>query len=216
MKSAILTTLIASAAAFAPTVQQSKTLSSALNADAMEEPAPAAVATDFTGEVGAQAPLGFWDPMSFLGAGEQTRFDRLREVEIKHGRISMLAVVGNLVTYSGTRLEGMEDMPSGFAALSPSAWANNPVAKSQIYGMVLTFAFLEFFVMKDQFGTAESPGDYRNGVGVTVWDKFDDKTKQRKRAIEINNGRAAQMGILGLMVHEKMGNIADILPGASS
>ena len=129
---------------------------------------------------------------------------------------SMLAVVGNLVTYSGTRLEGMEDMPSGFAALSPSAWANNPVAKSQIYGMVLTFAFLEFFVMKDQFGTAESPGDYRNGVGVTVWDKFDDKTKQRKRAIEINNGRAAQMGILGLMVHEKMGNIADILPGASS
>ena len=92
MKTAcILTTLIASAAAFAPTVQQSKTLSSALNADAMEEPAPAAavaVATDFTGEVGAQAPLGFWDPMSFLGAGEQTRFDRLREVEIKHGRIS--------------------------------------------------------------------------------------------------------------------------------
>ena len=92
MKTAcILTTLIASAAAFAPTAQQSKTLS-ALNADAMEEPAPAAVAvaaaTDFTGEVGAQAPLGFWDPMSFLGAGEQTRFDRLREVEIKHGRIS--------------------------------------------------------------------------------------------------------------------------------
>ena len=34
----------------------------------------------------------------------------------------------------------------------------------------------------------------------------------RKRAIELNNGRAAQMGILGLMVHEKMGDIGDILP----
>lgn len=27
-----------------------------------------------------------------------------------------------------------------------------------------------------------------------------------KRAIELNNGRAAQMGILALMVHEKLNN----------
>jgi len=26
-----------------------------------------------------------------------------------------------------------------------------------------------------------------------------------KRAVELNNGRAAQMGILGLMVHEQLG-----------
>jgi hypothetical protein len=76
MKTAcILTTLVASAAAFAPTVQQSKT-SSALNA------------VDFKEEVGAQMPLGFWDPMAMVGSGEQSRFDRLREVEIKHGRIA--------------------------------------------------------------------------------------------------------------------------------
>ena len=28
--------------------------------------------------------------------------------------------------------------------------------------------------------------------------------QERKRAIELNNGRAAQMGILALMVHEKL------------
>ena len=33
-------------------------------------------------------PLGLWDPMSFLGSGDQSRFKRLREVEIKHDQIS--------------------------------------------------------------------------------------------------------------------------------
>lgn len=32
-----------------------------------------------------------------------------------------------------------------------------------------------------------------------------------KRAVELNQGRAAQMGILALMVHEKLG--VPILPG---
>ena len=30
---------------------------------------------------------------------DQDRFDHLRAVEVKHGRVSMLAVVGYLVTY---------------------------------------------------------------------------------------------------------------------
>lgn len=31
-------------------------------------------------------------------------------------------------------------------------------------------------------------------------------TQRNKAAIELNNGRAAQMGILALMVHEKLNN----------
>jgi len=34
-----------------------------------------------------------------------------------------------------------------------------------------------------------------------------------KRAIELNNGRAAQMGILGLMIHEQLGNLGTVIPG---
>ena len=56
------------------------------------------------------------------------------------------------------------------------------------------------------------PGDYRNGALDFGWDKLSDEVKMKKRAIELNNGRAAQMGILGLMTHEAMGNISDILP----
>ena len=36
--------------------------------------------------------------------------------------------------------------------------------------------------------------------------------KEKRQLSELNNGRAAQMGILGLMVHEKLGNIDTILP----
>ena len=35
---------------------------------------------------------------------------------------------------------------------------------------------------------------------------WDEETINKKLAIELNNGRAAQMGILALMVHEKLNN----------
>lgn len=197
MKSVIIASLVASAAAFAPS-QQSAASSSAL------------AANKFAGEVGVQAPLGFFDPLGFLGNEDQTRFNRLREVEIKHGRIAMLAVVGYLTTYSGTRTFGMETMPSGFAALDPSGW--DDMARINMLHTIVTIAILEFVFMKDAYGKAEFPGDYRNGAVDFGWDEFDEATKLRKRAIELNNGRAAQMGILGLMVHEKMGNVGLLLP----
>ena len=79
MKLAVFATLAASAVAFAPS-QQAKT-STALSAD-------------FEGDIGATLPLGFWDPLGLVADGDQEKFDRLRLVEVKHGRIAMLAVVG--------------------------------------------------------------------------------------------------------------------------
>ena len=90
MKSIIIASLLASAAAFAPVSQ--KTSNTALKA--------------FENELGAQPPLGFWDPLGLVADGDQEKFDRLRYVEIKHGRISQLAVVGYLVQENGIRLPG--------------------------------------------------------------------------------------------------------------
>eukprot|EP00549_Striatella_unipunctata_P009860 CAMPEP_0118707214 /NCGR_PEP_ID=MMETSP0800-20121206/21053_1 /TAXON_ID=210618 ORGANISM="Striatella unipunctata, Strain CCMP2910" /NCGR_SAMPLE_ID=MMETSP0800 /ASSEMBLY_ACC=CAM_ASM_000638 /LENGTH=77 /DNA_ID=CAMNT_0006609963 /DNA_START=30 /DNA_END=259 /DNA_ORIENTATION=- len=77
MKSAIIASLIASAAAFAP-VKDAKTVVSTNMA--------------FESEIGAQPPLGFYDPLGLLEDADTARFERLRYVELKHGRISMLAV----------------------------------------------------------------------------------------------------------------------------
>ena len=45
--------------------------------------------------------------------------------------------------------------------------------------------------------------DCKNWMDANGWSE----AKQRSKAgIELNNGRAAQMGILALMVHEKLNN----------
>merc|ERR1712048_77764 len=51
----------------------------------------------FENETGVQAPVGFWDPLGFTADGSQQDFSRRRTVELKHGRISMLACIGYIV-----------------------------------------------------------------------------------------------------------------------
>jgi len=81
MKLAVIASLLASAAAFAPAKQAAS--STALNA--------------FEKDIGAMLPLGFWDPLGLVADGDQEKFDRLRLTEIKHGRIAMLAVVSPMI-----------------------------------------------------------------------------------------------------------------------
>jgi hypothetical protein len=152
--------------------------------------------------------LGLFDPLMIVKDESQEQFDKLREIEIKHGRVSMLAVTGYLTTVAGIRFPGAEDIPAGFKAFS-TLWGTTD-------GQNVMFQFLAFvgvaeMANRDNFGLATFPGDYRNGALDFGWDKYDEKTKMRKRSIELNNGRAAQMGILGLMTHELMG--VSILPG---
>ena len=192
MKTAILASLIASAAAFAPAKNAART----------------SVATNmaFEDELGAQPPLGFFDPLGLVADGDQEKFDRLRYVELKHGRISMLAVVGYLTQEAGVRLPGTIDLsgktfaeiPNGFAAFKE-------IPAGGLVQLLFFVGVLEASVMRDLTGEAEFVGDFRNGAIDYGWDTFDEETKLRKRGIEINQGRAAMMGILALMVHEQLG-----------
>lgn len=50
----------------------------------------------FENELGVQAPVGFWDPVGFTSDGDVASFKRRRSVELKHGRISMMATMGVL------------------------------------------------------------------------------------------------------------------------
>lgn len=194
---AVLSTLFASSAAFAPSQQASRSSSLA------ESP--------FANELGAQPPLYFFDPLGFLQDGNSDNFERLRGIEIKHGRISMLAVVGYLTTMAGVRLPGMEEVGGGLSAFNNIA--DLPPAVRSVFPLTAACMIGLELVMRDVTGEAQFPGDFRNGVkGGFGWDKYSPEVQMKKRAIELNNGRAAQMGIAGLVIHEYMGNLNDILP----
>jgi Chlorophyll A-B binding protein len=199
MKSVIAASLIASAVAFAPAQQSARS--------------SVATQMSFENELGAQAPLGFWDPLGLVADGDQAKFDRLRYVEIKHGRICMLGVVGYLTNKAGIYLPGDIDFSGTKFSDLGSGWDASfavPVAGAL---QVLAFVgFLELAFMKDATGENEFVGDFRNGFIDFGWDSFDAETQMTKRAVELNQGRAAQMGLLGLMVHDKLGNVDILIP----
>eukprot|EP00545_Synedropsis_sp_CCMP1620_P010417 CAMPEP_0119013164 /NCGR_PEP_ID=MMETSP1176-20130426/8055_1 /TAXON_ID=265551 /ORGANISM="Synedropsis recta cf, Strain CCMP1620" /LENGTH=199 /DNA_ID=CAMNT_0006966223 /DNA_START=28 /DNA_END=627 /DNA_ORIENTATION=+ len=192
MKLAVISTVLCSAAAFAPAPQAKA----------------ASALSSYEGEVGVTAPLGFYDPFGYVDGVSQERFDNIRETEIKHGRVAMLAVTGYLITANGIRFPGAEDIPDGLAAF--------PALMAKADGKMVLFQMLAFFavaemVNRDAFGLAAFPGDYRNGALDFGWDKLSEETKIKKRNTELNQGRAAMMGITGLVIHEAMG--VSILPG---
>jgi hypothetical protein len=190
MKFAVVASLAATAVAMAPAKKAVK---------------PSFKVSPWENALGAQDPLGYYDPIGILTEADEKTFNLYRSAEIKHGRIAQLAFVGNIIPRAGIYLPGNIDLeghsfdsyPPGLAAV----FGDEAIPFKGTVQILMTIFLLELFVMKDVTGTSEFPGDIRNGFDFG-WDKFDEETKLRKRAIELNNGRAAMMGILGLMVHE--------------
>jgi hypothetical protein len=79
----------------------------------------------FEDELGVLPPVGFWDPLGLSSDGDEVVFKRRREVELKHGRVSMLAVLGYLVAeiarFPGSiDLDGtsFQSIPNGVGAIT--------------------------------------------------------------------------------------------------
>jgi len=192
LKTSFLFALLASSAA-AFTIPTEKKTSSALKASFFED------------ELGAQAPLGYWDPLNFSEGGDPEKFARYRYVELKHGRIAMLAFLGEMVTRAGIRLPGaidkagttFESIPNGYAALSA-------VPALGYIQVGLFVGFLETVVMMDRTGEGEFPGDFRNGFLDYGWDNFDEEEQLSKRSIELSNGRAAMIGSVLILAADQL------------
>jgi hypothetical protein len=136
-----------------------------------------------------------------IADGSQEKFDLLREYEIKHGRVSMLAVTGYLTTAAGIRFPGAEGIPDGlksFPALLETKDGQNVLLQ------MLAFFSVAEIVNRDASwldNKAEFVGDYRNGALDFGWNNFDAATKLKKRTIELNQGRAAMMVRVLLLVN---------------
>ena len=155
---------------------------------------------DFSKEVGVQAPLGFWDPLGVLTGADQEQFDFIRKAEVKHGRIAMMAVLGHIVTTRGDRLPGEIAFGVPFSSIRSGLAAFEDIPAAGLWQIVLFIGLIEYGYGYQQ---ENIEGACKRAMDSAKWSE----AKQRsKYATELNNGRAAQMGILSLMVHEKLDN----------
>jgi len=149
-------------------------------------------------QLGVQAPVQFWDPLGLASDNNEETFNRRRRVELKHGRVSMLAVIGYIVPeyyrfpgyLSPSENLKFEDVPNGLAALS----------KVPVAGWAQYFIFCglcEFYFLKQE----KAPGDYGLGF-LGAWNLLgsikDPKVRATKLNAELANGRLAMFAIMSL------------------
>ena len=156
-------------------------------------------AYDASNEIGACDPLLFWDPVGYCQDGcTKEDFDRRRAVELKHGRLCMVATIGMVWPDIFGKFDGylspsqnlkFADVPSGIAA----------VTKVPLEGwlqILLVAGLIETQLLKDQsfggFGYAKygaEPGNFGTGYwGRKIQDPAERKLKL---TTELNNGRPA-------------------------
>jgi len=146
-------------------------------------------------QLGVTAPLGFFDPLGFAKVGDEAGFKFLRAAELKHGRVAMMASVGALVQ-SMYQFPGYEKIPHGLGAATTSPGQETLIALTVLSGS------LELSLWRDD---PEKPvaeiGDYGNpfqfGIGEGPLAAGEDMKNR-----ELNNGRAAMIATLGIIVAE--------------
>jgi len=165
---------------------------------------------------GVTEPLGFWDPLGFCSDEKLTegKLKFYREVELKHGRVGMLAALGFVVGENFHPLFGGDiDTPSYLAFQQTPLETFWPIvviaiAIPEIYS-VFTF---ETVGANDSRGKPTPQGqtwairaDHESGdlgfdpLGLKPTDPAELKEMQTK---ELNNGRLAMIATAGMIVQE--------------
>ena len=172
---------------------------------------------------GVSAPLGFWDPVGFSTSASQGRVRFYREVEIKHGRVAMLAAVGfPLAEQFHPLFGGNVDVPSyiafqqtplqtfwplvlaavsAFEVRSISSF-DSPISAKGFYALLaddqappLQVEQSPFMIKADHI-----PGDLGfDPLGLQPQSKTELLAMQTK---ELNNGRLAMIAMTGMVVQE--------------
>merc|ERR1719352_119441 len=156
----------------------------------------------FEGELGVQAPLGFWDPLGLSSDGDVGAFKRRRSVEIKHGRVCMLATMGYITPEITGKFPGylspgnglkFADVPNGLAAIGKVPYEG--------WFQILFYAgFCEFKAGLDKEWTEGTPGEV--GWKPPLLAGRGPEARQKSLAAEIANGRLAMVAIIGMFFQD--------------
>jgi hypothetical protein len=153
---------------------------------------------------GVTAPMDFFDPLGFTADCSEGKLLFYREVELKHGRVAMLAALGMLVGEQYHPLFGGDiDVPS-YIAFQQTPLENFWPAVVAAIAIPEIFSVLQFqdpskgetWAMKED----HMPGDLGfDPLGLKPTDPKEFKTMQTK---ELNNGRLAMIAAAGMIAQE--------------
>merc|ERR1719235_317818 len=162
-------------------------------------------------KAGALPPLGFWDPLGFSTNLPTGRLLFYREVELKHGRICMLASLGILVAESFHPLFGGDiDVPAYVA------WQAIPIQAFWV-AVSAAIAIPEVGYSIPTFNTPTDGGDYIDAYTFTMktnripgdlgYDPLGLKPSDPEEFVEmqnkdLNNGRLAMIATAGMIAQE--------------
>mmetsp|Transcript_114681 Transcript_114681/g.255945 ORF Transcript_114681/g.255945 Transcript_114681/m.255945 type:complete len:247 (-) Transcript_114681:404-1144(-) len=132
-------------------------------------------------QLGAQDPLGFWDPLNLCDS--EATFKDFRAKEIKHGRLAMMGALG-MLTQSVVQVPGMEGVPKGIDA---ALVGNGQVG---FIGTLAIIAGLEAAVFVQD--PNKEPGEFDDPLNLGDF-------SMEMRAKELNNGRIAMFAALGII-----------------
>lgn len=137
-------------------------------------------------QIGATAPLGYFDPAGFCKVGDENGFRTLRAAEIKHGRVAMMAALGATVQHY-LKLPGFDKVPAGLAAVTEAPGS---------YGMIVLFLIAGALELGPWSENANrEPGNFGDPAGLA---QYTDDMRNR----ELNNGRAAMFAAVGIIAAE--------------
>merc|ERR1712060_768780 len=146
---------------------------------------------------------------------EVDSFARRRAVEIKHGRISMMAFLGMMVQELGVTFPGSLDLNGDypFDEVLKDGMGFPALSHIPTFGLVQIALFgglAELVAMpSSQYtgGPQDLPGGYDGSAGTIpggypFTTQIEDAEKRdRTLNVEIQNGRAAMLGVTGAMMH---------------
>lgn len=209
MKSvAVLAMMVASAAAFVPSTPingkatASRSSGSSLQMAKKAPPPPPVVSRSAVdGLVGFDIETGGqFDPLGFGRNCPPEQMQWYRAAELKHGRICMLAALGQFVQSYGIHWNdpsGVFDNPTPWAAMQ-QVYEQRPLAFVQIF---LAIFAAEVWTNKQQELTP-------NG-GDLGWDPLglrpsEPEAWEKAQLRELKNGRLAMLGVAGMIAQESI------------
>jgi light-harvesting complex I chlorophyll a/b binding protein 1 len=193
MKLTVIASILATAAAFAPSNKLGGSrVASSLAMEKSQSLPFLAYPENLKGYVG---DVGF-DPFRF---SDFVPMDFLAEAEIKHGRICMMAWLGFVAVDSGLRVYPLPEAYEGLTAVTAHDALVQTGAMSQ---MLLWFSFAEVFALVgiNQMleGSGRKPGDF--GFDPLYLMRGKSAAQQEEMQLkEITNGRLAMLAFSGVV-----------------